>query len=102
MSDLERIGEHVDELLQRIGMPAAPSLAALAEEWDEAAGDPWAGAATPVGLDAGVLVVEVVDGAHASLLRYQTGALIDRLSERIGEGVVSAVRIRVRPAKKGR
>lgn len=100
MRDLEPIGEDVEAVLRRLGIPAGASLARLVDEWATLAGDPWAGAGKPVGLEKGVLVVEVASGAHASLLRYQVGALVDRLRERVGDGVVSSVRLRVGSSKK--
>ncbi len=99
MSDLEPIGEHVEALLRRIGLPRAPALARLLDEWASLAGEPWGSTATPVGLEAGVLVVDVLDGGHASLLRYQVGHLVDRLSNELGAGVVTGVRIRVGKGK---
>jgi hypothetical protein len=99
---LEPIGEHVEALLRRLGIPAAAPLTRLVNEWDELAGAPWAGIARPVGLEHGTLVVEVADGAHASLLRYQTGGLVERLVRELGPGLVRSVRLRVRDPKKGR
>jgi len=102
MSDLEPIGDDVEALLRRLGIPSAAPATRLVEEWDEIAGAPWSGVARPVGIDGGVLVVEVDDGAHASLLRYQVGGLVERLQAELGAGVVRAVRLRVRGPKKGR
>ena len=96
MKDLEPVGEHLEELLRRIGMPPVTDLSRLVDEWAELTPEPWSSAATPVGLDDGVLVVEVVDGTHASLLNYQIGGLIDHLGTRLGSGIVTGVRIRLR------
>ncbi len=95
MKDLEPVGEHLEELLRRLGMPAMPDLTRLVDEWQDLAPEPWAAAATPVGLEQGTLLVEVADGTHASLLNYQTGALIDHLRTRLGDGIVTGVRIRL-------
>ena len=102
MSDLEPVGDHVDELLRRIGIPSAPSLSRLVEEWPELAGEPWGSVSHPVGFTGGALVIAVADGAHASLLRYHAAALVERLGDRLGAGVVESVRIRVESPKKGR
>jgi hypothetical protein len=101
MTDLEPIGDSVEEVLHRLGIPAVASLARLVEEWAQIAGERWA-VAEPVGLAAGVLVVEVGDGLHASLLRYDVAALLERLSNHVGEGVITSVRIRVREVRKRR
>ena len=98
--DLEPIGRDVDAMLARLGMPAAVKLSALVADWDVVAGEPFAGMAEPVGLKDGELVVEVVDGAAASLLRYRVGPLLDRLREHFGEQAIDRVRIRVRNRKK--
>jgi hypothetical protein len=95
VKDLEPVGEHVEALLQRIGMPPVPDLARLVDQWTAITPEPWASAAAPVGLGDGVLVVEVNDGTHASLLSYQIGTLVERLEGELGAGVVTGVRIRV-------
>jgi len=98
--DLEPIGRDVDAMLARLGMPAAVKLSALVADWDVVAGEPFARMAEPVGLKDGELVVEVVDGTAASLLRYRVGPLLDRLREHFGERAIDRVRIRVRNRKK--
>jgi hypothetical protein len=99
MSDLEPIGGDVEALLAGIGLPSLPPLTRLLDAWADVAGEPWS-AARPSGLEAGVLVVEVADGMHASLLAYQTGSLLARLEVHLGPGVVHSVRIRVAKPKK--
>lgn len=99
--DLEPIGKDLDELLVRLGMPTALDLTELVEDWEEVAGEPFAGVAEPVGLKDGELVVQVKDGAAASLLRYRVGPLLDRLRSHFGEGAVDRVKIRVGNRKKG-
>lgn len=100
MADLERIGDDLDDLLRRLGIPRPTDAARLFEAWDEAAGEPWASRSEPVGMDDGELVVEAVDGASATLLRYQTGALVERLNDGLGAPLVRSVRVRVRSPKK--
>ncbi len=99
--DLEPIGKDLDALLERMGMPASLDLAELVEEWGRVAGEPFAGVAEPVGLKDGELVVQVKDGAAASLLKYRVGPLLDRLRSHFGEESIDRVRIRVRNRKKG-
>jgi hypothetical protein len=102
VSDLERVGDGLDEMLRRLGIPSPGDSARLFEEWDRIAGEPWADRSEPIGVQDGELVVEVADGAVATLLRYQTAALVDRLAERLGAPLVQRVTIRVRRRKKGR
>lgn len=101
MSDLERIGDGLDDVLRRLGVPQAVDLSRLVEEWSVLAGEPWGSRSRPVGYEAGELVVEVTDGAVATLLRYQTRELVERLEGRLGAGLVEQIRIRVSGPKKG-
>ena len=98
--DLEPIGRDVEALLERLGMPSALDLGRLADDWMQVAGEPFAGAARPVGFSDGELIVEVDDGAAASLLKYRVGPLLDRLREVFGDGAIERVQIRVGKEKK--
>ncbi len=98
--DLEPIAKDVEALLERLGMPAALDLATLTGDWDRVAGEPFAGVSRPAGFEDGNLVVEVADGAAATLLKYRLGSLLDRLAEEFGEDAVRRIRIRVAKGKK--
>ena len=100
MRDLEHIGEDLDVLVRKLGMPMVPDLARLVEEWEGLAGEPWASRSRPAGLRDGVLVVEVEDGTAASLLKYQEQALLERLERGLGSRFVQQVRIRLSTRKK--
>lgn len=95
MSDLERLGEGLDVILRRIGLPEIPDLGRLADNWESLAGEPFGTRSRPVGLSGGTLVLEVADGASATLLRYQTGALLQRLETRFGAPIATDIRFRV-------
>jgi predicted nucleic acid-binding Zn ribbon protein len=100
MSGLNHIGEGLESVLQRLGVPRAVELDKLVAEWPQLAGEPWASRSRPAGFEGGELLVEVPDGAVATLLGYQTAALLGRLAGRLGPGLVDRVRIRViRPKK---
>jgi len=101
VSDLERIGDGLEAVLRRLGLPAVDVLQRLVSDWAELAGEPWASRARPAGLQRGELVVEVADGTSASLLRYQTEELLRRLEEGLGARLVDTVRIRLAGPKKG-
>jgi len=96
------IRDVLDEVLRRLGVGRPLDAAQLVAEWDDVAGEPWAGRSRPASLEGGELVVEAFDGAAASLLRYQVAALIDRLDERLGQGLVTAVRVRVAAPRRKR
>lgn len=99
--ELEPIGRDLEDLLARLGMPAAVDLTGLVADWEEVAGEPFAGMAEPVGFKDHELVLEVKDGSAASLLKYRLGSLLDRLEEHLGEGTVDRIKIRVSSRKKG-
>ena len=85
-------------IIERAGTGASPAGATLVAEWDAIAPERWKLEARPVGIRRGVLLVEVSSGASATLLRHDTAALLSRVSECLGVGVVEAVRVRVSDA----
>ena len=101
MSDLERIGDDLAAVLRRLGLPPIGALQRLVDDWAGLAGEPGASRSRPATLQHGELVVEVVDGTSASLLRYQVGDLLRRLQEGLGARLVDTVRIRLESSKKG-
>lgn len=92
---LDPIGDMLTPFLEKLGLARPDAAARISAEWSDLAGEPWSTQAQPVDLRAGELVVEVIDGATLSLLRYRTGELLERLDERLGEGTVEVVRLRV-------
>lgn len=99
--DLQPIAAGLERLLRDMGMPRVFDVARLADEWPEVAGEPFASLSLPASYRGGELVVQVADGAGASLLKFHVGALVERLTERFGPGVVTTVRLRVGGGKKG-
>ena len=100
--DLEHVGDLVDGVVASLGGRVGLSDAALLwKEWPAVATGDWA-AAEPVRLDDGVLLVAVSDGMTATRLRYETAGLIGRIGARIGQEVVSSVRIKVQRPMEGR
>ena len=102
MSGLEPIGGDLEAILTRLGMPPTLDVTRLVEEWEELAGEPFSTMATPAGFGDGELLLEVADGSAASLMKYRAGALLDRLRESHGDGIVTRIKIRVGNAKKER
>jgi hypothetical protein len=92
---LEPMQDAIGAILQRLGVTEPKNINRLLDDWAEVAGPPWDRKAVPVGLRHRELVVEVADGATATILRYQVGDLLKRLDGELGEGVVDTVRIRV-------
>jgi predicted nucleic acid-binding Zn ribbon protein len=92
----QAVGELLDGVLERLGVARGLDIAELVHQWETVAPEPFAATARPVGLAGGELTLEVDDGGTASRLRYQLGMLLARLEERLGTGVVTGVRLRVR------
>lgn len=91
----EEITEVLGSIIERVGTGAKPAAATLVDEWDVIAPDRWRTEARPVGIRRGVLLVEVRSGAAATLLRHDTTALLERVADHLGGGVVNAVKFRV-------
>ena len=81
-NEMEPIGSGLERLLHDLGMPRAFDVAAVADEWDEVAGEHFAKLSKPAAFGSGELVVEVADGSAASLLKYHVGSLVERLGDR--------------------
>lgn len=92
---LDPIADMLAPFLERMGLARPDQAARISSEWSDLAGEPWASQSRPAGLREGQLVVDVVDAATVSLLRYRTGELLKRLDEELGEGTVEVVRLRV-------
>ena len=101
MSDLEPLGESLEGILRRLGVPSPTDLAKVTEQWADLVPEPFAGHSEPAGLSDGVLTLEVPDGMSASLLRYRSDELIEALGRHLGPGIVTEIRIRVGRRKKG-
>jgi hypothetical protein len=99
--DLTPIGSGLERLLRDMGMPRVFDVGRLAEEWVEAAGEPFASLSRPASYRAGELVLVVADGAAASLLKFQISDLVQRLETRFGPGTVTTIRLRVGGTKNG-
>ncbi len=96
MSDL------VDQVVGKVlGRTGAGAEHVIWTEWSQVAGERWK-SSTPVKLDGSVLLVAVPDAAAATRLRYSTGNLLARIAARVGEGRVSAIRVKVRREQPGR
>ena len=92
-----RLDESLDRLARGIGGPSATALGGVFTRWAEVVGDDVAAHAAPVSLASGTLVVSVDHPAWATELRYLQAVVLGRLDEAVGEGVVRALEVRVRP-----
>ena len=89
----------IDDLLgtivERAGASPDLGVAKLVSSWDDVVSGRWRGRSRPIGVRDQTLLVEVPDGADASLLRYDSADLLRRISKRFGPDLVRAVKFRV-------
>ncbi len=87
----------LDRVAKRFGAPRSGALAAVFARWEEIVGEGVAQHARPLSLRDGALVVGVDEPGWATQVKYLTATLLERLAEVAGEGVVTAIDVRVRP-----
>jgi len=91
----EKIDDLLGSIIEQAGASADLGIARLVASWDDVVTERWRGRSRPIGVREQTLLVEVPDGADASLLRYDTADLLRRISARFGPDLVRAVRFRV-------
>ncbi len=89
------VAESLDRLSRSLGGPPATVLSRLFASWPELVGDAVAAHARPRSLRHGVLVVMVDEPAWATQLRWLEARLLERVGEVAGEGVITAIEVRV-------
>ena len=87
------IGEQIDKLLIDRGWRVDVSAGAVMGRWAAIVGPEIAQHATPVTFTDGELLLRADSTAWATELRLQSGALLARLEEEVGAGVVQRLRI---------
>ena len=90
------VAESLDRLMASLGGPRASALTTVFSSWGELVGDTVAAHASPRSLRRGVLVVAVDEPAWATSLRWLEADLLARMAEVVGDGVVTAIEVRVR------
>jgi predicted nucleic acid-binding Zn ribbon protein len=90
------------ELTAELRVAGPDAMRTVQEQWEEIVGRELAPHVRMGSLRDGTLTLEVDDPTWASPLRYLESGIVDTLSERLGKGVVGAVRIAVRKPPKGR
>ena len=92
----QSIGASLDSLAARLGAGSARGLGALYEQWEVIIGAAAAAHAVPAGLRRGRLVIEVDHPAWATSLAHLEAALLRRVAEVAGPGLVKGIDLRVR------
>jgi predicted nucleic acid-binding Zn ribbon protein len=87
----------LEALLDDLGSAPVRETNSLLTRWPEIVGRDLAAHSQPVGVRNGVLVVQADDPAYADHLAWQERPLVQRLAAVLGEGVVTALQVRIRP-----
>ncbi len=91
----EPIDGLLGSIVEQAGASPDLSISRLVTSWDDIVSERWRGRSRPIGVREQVLLVEVPEGADASLLRYDAADLRRRISARFGPDLVRSVRFRV-------
>lgn len=97
----EKIDDLLGSIIEQAGASADLGAARLVASWDDLVAERWRDRSRPIGVRDQTLLVEVPEGADASLLRYDTAELMRRISTRFGPALVRAVRFRVAGDRRG-
>lgn len=97
----ERIDELLGAIVEEAGVSPDLGVSRLVASWDEIVSERWRGRSRPIGVREQTLLVEVPEGADASLLRYDSPELLRRISARFGPDLVRSVRFRVEGDARG-
>ena len=90
------ISEVIGSIIENATVSVDLRHSELIERWGDIAPGDWT-LGTPIGVRDETLLVAVPDGATATLLRYQTHALMQALQARFGADLVRSVRVTVDP-----
>lgn len=99
--DPEEIDDLLGAIVEKAGAGRDLGISSLVASWDDIVSERWKGRSRPIGVREQTLLVEVPDGSAASLLRYESGDLLRRISDRFGPDLVRTVRFRVEGDDRG-
>lgn len=98
-ADLEPLGESLNEVFARMGLPDPVIMSKISLEWDTLAGKPWVGRSRPLYVRGTTLVVEASTPSMVAFLRYGESTLVEALEKRFGRAVIDSVEV-VAPGRK--
>jgi predicted nucleic acid-binding Zn ribbon protein len=90
--------QSLELLLDDLGSAPVRETASLLDRWPDVVGRDLAAHTQPVGVRHGTLLVQADDPAFGQALQWQERQLVSRLASVLGEGVVTALRVRTRGA----
>lgn len=86
----------LESLLDDLGSAPVQATTSLVDRWPDLVGPELAAHTQPVGVRRGVLVVEADDPAYGERLAWEQRALLTRLDDLLGRGLVTTVQVRTR------
>lgn len=86
----------LESLLDDLGSAPVQETNSLLDRWAEIVGPDLAVHTQPVGIRRGVLLVQADDPAYGDHLAWQEQQLVRRLAGVLGDGVVTALQVRIR------
>ena len=92
-NDLEPLGETIDEVFNKMGLPDPVLMSHINAEWENLAGSPWVGRSTPLYVRDEILVVEAAAPSMVAFLRYGAATLTENLKKRFGNKAISGVEV---------
>lgn len=95
------IGDTLDRVLAGLGAPPASALERVVRAWPDLVGPAAADALRPVAVRDGVLVVSSEDPAWVGQARWMEDTVVRGLDDVLGPGVVTSLRARRPPRRKG-
>lgn len=91
------LGDALDEVLDDLGAATSGQTVDLVDRWVDVVGERLATCTHPLGVRDRVLVVAADEPPVAERLLWEEGAVLERLTALLGPGVITALRVRVRP-----
>ena len=93
--NIHQASEHLDGLLQKMGVQGGMDEQRLRDAWGKVAGDFVAKHAEPESFKKGVLVLTVLQPSMRFHLEQMKGKLMQNFRNELGEGVVKQVRFKI-------
>lgn len=91
------VSASLESVTRDLGGAGGPALVGLMRRWPEVVGDQLAAHCRPLSLRDGALTVGADEPGWAAQIRWLEADLMARLAQALGPGVVTRVRVVVRP-----
>ena len=85
--------EIIGGALKSVRLGSVGDIAVLASDWPELVGPELAGITSPAKIDGSKLVIHVFDPAFMEPMEYSRIVLLDRISAKLGKGVIRELRL---------